>query len=82
MGKSHFGTDRARKGVGKPIWGKFGQVRHLRPICLDGRDGFSPKSEWKGQAIWIDNAQYADEFTLFTLINLAITSDISCSSSL
>ena len=45
-------------------------------VCLDGRDEFTPKPDWKNRAIWIDNAQSADEFTLFTLLNLAITGDI------
>ncbi|PHR55431.1 MAG: hypothetical protein COA43_15500 [Robiginitomaculum sp.] len=45
-------------------------------IKLDGLDKFKPKREWRGRSLWIDNAASADEFTLFTLINLAITSDI------
>lgn len=60
-GKTHLGH----------IWAETAQA-----VILDGQDSFSPKTEWKGRALWIDNASKADEFTLFTLINLAITSDL------
>lgn len=60
-GKTHLGH----------IWAQNNEA-----ICLDGNDAFTPKPGWQGRALWIDNASKADEFTLFTLINLAITSDL------
>lgn len=63
------------RGCGKTHLGHI-FANEYEAVCLDGRDEFTPKPNWKGRAIWIDNAQGADEFTLFTLINLAITSDI------
>ena len=64
------------KGSGKTHLGHI-FAHQYNGISLDGRDVFIPKSEWQGRTLWVDNAQYADEFTLFTLINLAITSDIT-----
>ncbi|MBL4870318.1 MAG: hypothetical protein JKX72_05135 [Robiginitomaculum sp.] len=62
-------------GCGKTHLGHIWARQH-DTVCLDGNENFTPKSSWRGKAIWIDNAQSADEFTLFTLINLAITSDV------
>ncbi len=63
------------QGCGKTHLGHIFASKYSA-VPLDGRDTFAPKSDWKNQAIWIDNAQSADEFTLFTLLNLAITGDI------
>ncbi len=64
------------KGSGKTHLGHI-FVDQYNGVSLDGRNVFVPKPEWHGRALWIDNARYADEYTLFTLINLAITSDIT-----
>ncbi len=64
------------KGSGKTHLGHIFADKY-NGVSLDGRNVFVPKPEWHGRALWIDNASYADEFTLFTLINLAITSDIA-----
>lgn len=63
------------KGCGKTHLGHIWAVEN-EAVRLNGHDEFSPKAEWKGRALWIDNAAGADEFTLFTLINLAIASDL------
>ena len=64
------------KGCGKTHLGHiWAEERHA--TSLNGNDIFSPKKEWRGRPLWIDNAQGADEFTLFTLINLAISGDIT-----
>lgn len=60
-GKTHLGH----------IWASENQA-----IFLDGRDVFAPIKDWKTRSLWIDNAAKADEFTLFTLINMAITDDL------
>ncbi|NNC36898.1 MAG: hypothetical protein HKO02_05550 [Hyphomonadaceae bacterium] len=63
------------KGCGKTHLGHIWSVEN-DAISLDGRDVFVPKKEWKYRALWIDNAAEADEFTLFTLINMAISGDL------
>lgn len=63
------------EGSGKTHLGHVWAAR-TQAVVLDGQESFSPKTDWKGRALWIDNASKADEFTLFTLINLAITSDL------
>jgi len=64
------------KGCGKThlghIWAHENQA-----VSLKGADVFEPKAEWKGRALWIDNAANADEFTLFALINMAITEELT-----
>ncbi len=65
-----------RKGSGKTHLGHI-WANNNSAISLDGNDNIRPHSEWEGQALWIDNASSADEFTLFTLINMAITSKLS-----
>ncbi len=45
-------------------------------ITLDGAAGFIPRKDYRGQSIWIDTADKCDEYSLFTLINLALTSEI------
>lgn len=63
------------KGCGKTHLGHIWALNR-DAIALDGNEPFAPKSSWKSRSIWIDNAARADEFTLFTLINMAITGDI------
>ncbi len=63
------------KGSGKTHLGHIWAAQH-RAISLDGRDGFVPRKDYRGRAIWIDNAATADEYTLFTLINLTITQEL------
>jgi chromosomal replication initiation ATPase DnaA len=60
-GKTHLGN----------IWANENQA-----ISLNGLDLFAPKKEWMTRALWIDNAASADEYTLFTLINMAITGEL------
>ncbi len=63
------------KGCGKThlghIWAESQQA-----ISLDGGNGFVPRRDYRGRALWIDNASNADEYTLFTLINLTITGEL------
>ncbi len=60
-GKSHLGH----------IWAKRNNA-----VALDNLEEFNPKAGWRGRALWVDEAANADEFTLFTLINMAITGEI------
>ncbi len=60
-GKSHLGH----------IW-----ANKYQAIALDGDKGFVPRQNYRGRALWIDNASCADEYTLFTLINLTITGEL------
>ncbi len=60
-GKTHLGT----------IWAQAHTA-----ICLDGRAGFIPRRDYRGRAIWMDDAEQCEEYTLFTLINLALTGEI------
>lgn len=64
------------KGCGKThlghIWANENQA-----ISLNGHDVFAPKKEWKTRSLWIDDAARADEFTLFALINMAITGELN-----
>ena len=63
------------KGCGKTHLGHIWADEH-DAISLNGGDVFEPRSEWKQSALWIDNAAEADEFTLFALINMAITDEL------
>lgn len=63
------------KGSGKTHLGHIWAENH-NAVKLDGLNVFKPSMEWTGGALWIDNAASADEFTLFTLINMAIVSDL------
>lgn len=63
------------KGCGKTHLGHI-WANESGAISLNGADVFEPKVEWKKRALWIDNAAQADEFALFTLINMAITEDL------
>lgn len=56
-GKSHLGS----------IWASKNDA-----VILGGTDRFEASPAWHGHAIWLDNAAQADEFALFTLINLAL----------
>lgn len=63
------------KGCGKTHLGHIWAAEH-QAISLDGSDGFVPRKDYRGRALWIDNASSADEYTLFTLINLSITGEL------
>jgi len=63
------------KGSGKTHLGYIWAERH-KAIILDGRKGFVPRQDYRGRALWIDEASLADEYTLFTLINLTITGEL------
>ena len=63
------------KGCGKTHLGHIWAEQH-NAISLDGGDGFVPRRDYRGRALWIDNASGADEYTLFTLINLTITGEL------
>jgi len=63
------------KGCGKTHLGHMWAERE-NAIILDGADGFVPRRDYRGRALWIDNGALADEYALFTLINLAITGEI------
>lgn len=45
-------------------------------LALNGQHDLPPSSNWKSQHIWLDNAQATDEFSLFALINMAISGEI------
>ena len=64
------------KGCGKTHLGHIWSDKH-NAISLDGRDGFVPRRNYRNQSLWIDNASKADEYTLFTLINLTITGELT-----
>ena len=59
-GKTHLGH----------IWANQNEA-----VILHGQEPFSPRANWAGRPIWIDDASQADGFTLFTLINMAIRGD-------
>ncbi|MEE9273444.1 MAG: DnaA/Hda family protein [Robiginitomaculum sp.] len=63
------------KGCGKTHLGHI-WADSQGAIKLNGTDAFTPDPKWQGKALWIDNAASTDEFTLFSLINLAIAGDI------
>ncbi|MBN4058421.1 hypothetical protein JYT93_00130 [bacterium AH-315-J19] len=63
------------KGCGKTHLGHMWAERE-NAIVLDGADGFVPRRDYRGRALWIDNGSQADEYALFTLINLVITGEI------
>ncbi len=63
------------KGCGKTHLGHVWADRE-NAIILDGADGFVPRRDYRGRSLWIDNGSQADEYALFTLINLAITGEI------
>jgi len=63
------------KGSGKTHLGHIWAAEH-DAISLDGGDGFVPRKDYRGRALWVDNASSADEYTLFTLINLTITGEL------
>ncbi len=63
------------KGSGKTHLGHIWAERH-NAIILDGGKGFVPRQDYRGRALWIDNASNEDEYTLFTLINLTITGEL------
>jgi len=63
------------KGSGKTHLGHIWTERH-KAIALDGSKGFVPRQNYRGRALWIDDASLADEYTLFTLINLTITGEL------
>lgn len=63
------------KGSGKTHLGHIWAERH-KAISLDGSKGFVPRQDYRGRSLWIDNASSADEYTLFTLINLTITGEL------
>jgi len=63
------------KGSGKTHLGHIWAERH-KAIALDGSKGFVPRQNYRGRALWIDDASLADEYTLFTLINLTITGEL------
>lgn len=63
------------KGCGKTHLGHIWATEN-DAIFLNGNEVFAPKKEWKAGALWIDNAADADEYTLFTLINMAILGDL------
>ena len=68
------------KGSGKTHLGHIWAAEH-QAISLDAKnivesDGFVPRKDYRGRALWIDNASSADEYTLFTLINLTITGEL------
>lgn len=65
----------APKGSGKTHLGHIWVERH-KAIALDGSKGFVPRQSYRGRALWIDDASRADEYTLFTLINLTITGEL------
>jgi len=63
------------KGSGKTHLGHIWAERY-KAIALDGSKGFVPRQNYRGRALWIDDASLADEYTLFTLINLTITGEL------
>jgi len=63
------------KGSGKTHLGHIWSEQN-KAIALDGSKGFVPRQDYRGRALWIDNASSADEYTLFTLINLTITGEL------
>jgi len=63
------------KGCGKTHLGHI-WAKNRNAVALDAANEFSPKPFWKGRSLWIDNAASADEYTLFSLINMAITGEI------
>jgi len=63
------------KGCGKTHLGHMWAERE-NAIVVNGADGFVPRRDYRGRALWIDNGSLADEYALFTLINLAITGEI------
>ncbi len=63
------------KGCGKTHLGHM-WANEKNAIIVDGNDGFVPRRDYRGRALWIDNGAQADEYALFTLINLAITGEI------
>lgn len=65
-----------QKGCGKTHLGHIWATQN-NAISLDGYAEFKPRADWKDRALWIDNAASADEFTVFTLINMAIKSSLS-----
>lgn len=64
------------QGSGKSHLGHIWAADH-NAIMLNGRDGFVPRKDYRGRALWVDNASNADEYTLFTLINLTITGELT-----
>ena len=63
------------KGCGKTHLGHI-WASDMDALCLSGADDLAPDGAWRGRYIWIDEAARAKEFTLFTVINLAITGEI------
>ena len=63
------------KGSGKTHLGHI-WASGVDALCLNGADDLAPDGSWRGRNIWIDDAAQAAEFTLFTVINLAITGEI------
>ena len=64
------------KGSGKTHLGHIWAERE-NAVILDGMDGFVPRRDYRNRALWVDRAAHADEYTLFTLINLAISGEIT-----
>ncbi len=63
------------KGSGKTHIGHI-WAEKTNAIKIDGAKGFLPRKNYRASTIWVDNASQSDEYSLFALINLALTSEI------